>query len=120
MEGGARLFHAIVMMGASLGAACGGATRTGSSPETDASRDATSGETGEGDAGPSFEGSFGGPQTDSGGLAEASSAMDGAVDAAADTSDTPGVCEEPDSDGKPCGPPCNHCFEGGCFPACFI
>ncbi len=116
---GSKLFHAIVMVGAAFGAACGGATETtGSSPSAEASDDAPS------DGPLEVEGEVGPDAVADGPSADVSDAggNDGALDAPPGALDGD-ICTQPGSNARPCGTGprggINCCVSGGCFP-CFV
>ena len=116
VQHGAKLFHAIVIVGSAFGAACGGATTTPApSPSPDASSDAPA-ELG-GEVGRDAVAEL--PSPDASEASDAGRAEAAALDAADGD-----PCAQPGSNAKGCGPPdagqFNPCCNvGGCFP-CFV
>ena len=113
-----RLFHAIVILGAAVGSACGGATTAGDPRVPDASGD-----------GPPHDGAFADEVLPDAPEAGRDAATDGVVIGLAEdaASEAAGVGDAADA-GDPCAPPrCdadggptpNCCVGRGCFP-CFV
>ncbi len=116
VQHGAKLFHAIVIVGSAFGTACGGATTAPApSPSPDASSDAPA-ELG-GEVGRDAVAEL--PSPDASSASDAGSAEAATLDAADGD-----PCAQPGSNAKGCGPPdagqFNPCCNiGGCFP-CFV
>jgi hypothetical protein len=110
VQHGAKLFHAIVIVGSAFGTACGGTiVPSAPSPSPDASSDAPS-EVGD-EVGHDAVAELPSP--------DASAASD-ARSAEADAHDAPvgDPCAQPGSNAPACVSP-NCCIAGGCFP-CFV